>query len=141
MNEQSPKQAGEAFVFVSYDRADAAKVREEVEWLRNEGISFRYDEAVATGEGTDKELADALEDAVKVLFFVSDASMASNACRREIAFASLRGLEILQVFLDEGGLTDDIRQDHHLGRVFQTDGNAAHRAELSRALKEPVSRE
>lgn len=138
MNDQSPKQPAKPYVFVSYDQADASKVREEVSWLQSEGISFWSDEAVASGEAETKDHDNALEDAAKVLFYVSNASLASDACRREVAMASLKGLEILQVFLEEGGLTEEVRHSHHLGRVFQTDGSAAHRSELARALKEQV---
>lgn len=69
---------------------------------------------------------------------VSNASLASDDCGREVALASLRGLEILQVFLEEGGLKDEVRDSHHLGRAFQTDASTAHRSELARALKEQV---
>jgi|TARA_Y100000310_G_scaffold341149_3_gene439363 hypothetical protein len=141
MNEQSANQAEEPYVFVTYDGADATKVQEEIEWLQSDGVSFWSKESVAGEEVKSEELADALENAVKVLFFVSSASMDSDDCRREVAFASLRGLEVLQVFLEEGGLTQEIRDSHHLGRVYQVDGSAAHRSELSRALKEPVTRE
>lgn len=138
MNEQSPKQPAEPYVFVSFDQADASKVREEVAWLKSEGISFWPDEAVASGEAEKGDLKNALDDAAKVLFYVSNASLASDACRREVAMASLRGLEILQVFLEEGGLTEEVQDSHHLGRVFQMDESAAHRSELVRALKEQV---
>ncbi|HJN53067.1 MAG: toll/interleukin-1 receptor domain-containing protein [Pseudomonadales bacterium] len=141
MSEQPPKQSKEPYVFVSYARTDASKVQEEIAWLQSEGIRLWYDESADPGEFQPEDLADALEDAQKVLFYVTDAAMESDVCRREIAFASLRGLEILQVFLDEGGLTDEVRDDHHLGRVFQADASGGHRSELALALKEPVTRE
>jgi len=139
MNEQSPDQADDPYVFVSYDKSDASKVREEIAWLRSEGINFWYKEGAAYREIPSEDLGEVLNGALKVLFFVSEASMASETCRRDVAFSSLRGLEILQVFLDEGGLTDDIRDNQHLGRVFQSGGNAAHRTELARALKERIA--
>ena len=140
MSEQTPDEAREPYVFVTYAQADGPRVQEELAWLKGQGINFAYDETVASGDADPDDFAYALEGAVKLLFFVSDAAMASEECRREIAFGSLKGLEVLQVFLDEGGLTDDIRNDQHLGRAYQVDGDATHRNELAVALKERVTR-
>ena len=61
------------YIFVCYAHEDSAAVYREIEWLSGQGINLWYDEGVSAG----KETAEAMEGAVKILYYISSAALVS----------------------------------------------------------------
>ena len=89
----------EPCVFVCYAHTDAAQVYEEFVWLKADGLNLWYDEGIGGGRVWREEIASALNDARAVLYFVSESSVASAHCNREIGYALDADIPVLPVYL------------------------------------------
>ncbi len=90
----------ESYVFVSYAHADDARVYPLLEDLRARDFNIWYDEGIEPGESWREELATAIEDATRVIYFVSSRSVNSRNCIKEINFALSRDVPITLVYLE-----------------------------------------
>lgn len=114
----------EPFVFVCYAHADSGKVYADLIQVHNQGIQVWYDEGIAAGSSWRAEIAAAIEGASKFLFYISEKSLVSSHCLREVDYALNHDIEILPVYLDDSSLPGEL--DLVLNRV-----QALHRAEDS----------
>ena len=96
------------YVFVCYAHADDSVVYPEIGWLRDQGINIWYDEGIAGGKVWRRSLAEAIQGASRVLYYVSKASLASAHCSREIEYAIDHEIEVVPVYLEEIALTPEL---------------------------------
>ena len=92
-------QGTEPFVFASYAHRDAQTVYSLLAGLRERGTNVWYDEGIEPGSNWRDELAAAIDDCQCLLFFVSDASINSKNCLKEINFALSRNKRIVLIYL------------------------------------------
>ena len=111
----SAYKGSEPYVFVCYAHKDEAAVYPEIKWLHEQGINVWYDEGVEPGTMWRSEIGEAVENAAHVLFYISNNSLTSDHCSREINYALDQSRNILPVYLEEVDLTADLRMG--LGRV------------------------
>ena len=112
------------YVFVCYAHADE-DVYPELRWLQDQGINIWYDEGISAGKVWRAEIAEAIQLAAKFLYYVSQTSLQSEHCNREVHYALDKGIDIVPVYLDGSELTPEL--DLALNRV-----QALHRADDTR---------
>jgi len=96
------------YQFVCYAHDDARAVFRELERLRDLGFNFWYDEGISLGQEWTEELAQAINGAAEVLFFVSPRSVASRNCRNELQYAESRSKKIISIHLEPTELPDGL---------------------------------
>ena len=92
------------FVFICYAHADAPDVYAELQWLRSNGTNIWYDEGIRPGAEWTEELANAIVNCAKMIYFVSPKSAQSRHCRDEVQYAVNHDKEIVVVYLTESQL-------------------------------------
>lgn len=105
----------EDFVFVCYSHSNADKVYTDLVQLKEAGINLWYDEGIPAGTAWRGEIANAIKNASKLIYFISTSSLKSNHCLREVDYALSHDIEILPVYLENVSLPPEL--DLVLGRV------------------------
>ena len=100
-----------ADVFVSYARADRARVAPIVAALEAQGWSVWWDPAIVPGEEFDRQIADELKRASAVLVVWTPVSVASRWVRGEARDGADRGI-LVPVRFDAAELPIDVRALH-----------------------------
>jgi serine/threonine-protein kinase len=95
-------------MFVCYAHRDSQVVYSDLIQLRNEGINLWYDEGIQAGSSWRSEIASAIKGATKLLFFISESSLKSAHCLREIDYALSHDIEIVPVYLENVDLPDEL---------------------------------
>jgi len=90
----------EPYVFVCYAHRDSAVVYADLIHLRDNGVNIWYDEGIPAGTAWRGEIAGAIKGAQKFIFFISEASLRSSHCLREVDYALNHDLEIIPVYLE-----------------------------------------
>jgi tetratricopeptide (TPR) repeat protein len=85
---------------VCFSHANEETVFEEIRTLQDAGLSVYYDEGIAPGHEWTQELADALDGASHLLFFVTAQSVESRQCRNEIQYALDQDKPVVSVYLE-----------------------------------------
>ncbi len=98
-----------------YAHDDEGVVFPEMAWLHEQTINLWYDEGISAGRIWREEIGNAIKGASKVLYYISEASLASDHCDREINFALDHHKSVLPVYLEDVALTTDLEVG--LGRV------------------------
>jgi hypothetical protein len=97
-------------VFVSYARADIARVDPIIKALRQEGLDVWLDlEDIAGATFWRKEIVEAIAECSVVLFFATKPSCSSDSVSKELALANEEKKPILPVFLDDVEISTDLR--------------------------------
>ena len=99
----------EPYVFVCYSHEDAEVVYPELAWLRDQGINLWYDEGIPAGRNWREVVGDSLLGARHLLFYISDRSLRSDHCNREVGLALDEGKDIVPVYLRSVELTSDLK--------------------------------
>lgn len=99
----------DSYVFVCYAHVDQQTVYPEITVLKDSGINIWYDEGISGGRVWRREVGSAIENADCVLFYVSEASLRSDHCSREINFALDQHKKIIPVYLEDVELTTDLK--------------------------------
>ena len=89
------------YVFASYCHEDASRVYPCIEHMAREGYRIWFDEGIIPGDEWQETIADRLAGCDVFVAFITENSMASHNCRREINFAVQRGKTIISLFLDD----------------------------------------
>ncbi len=134
-----PAYRGDApYVFVCYAHEDEDVVYPEIGWLYKQGIHLWYDEGISAGKVWRAEIAAAIQDCSKVLYYISAASLSSEHCNREVDYALDKGSEIVPVYLEDVDLTPEL--DLALNRVqaLYRDRGASHQQRLMNVLGQTV---
>jgi tetratricopeptide (TPR) repeat protein len=88
------------YVFVCYAHKDSAIVYADLVHLRDNGVNIWYDEGIPAGTAWRGEIAGAIKGAQKFIYYVSEASLKSSHCLREVDYALSQELEIIPVYLE-----------------------------------------
>lgn len=106
--------------FISYAHSDAGMVYPHLDAFEKSGLRFWYDKGIAIGSDWNEELERRLSSAGIVIAFISERSVQSRYCRREIKYADIIGKPIAPIRLDnaalEGALSfilSDLQQFDH----------------------------
>lgn len=98
----------DSYIFVCYAHADSDSVYSDLVQVRSKGINLWYDEGIPAGSSWRSEIAAAIKGATKFLFFISEASLASSHCLREVDYALNHDIEIIPVYLDDSCLPGEL---------------------------------
>jgi hypothetical protein len=104
-----PTAAGTPYVFVCYSHDQRETVREQIGWLRTQGFTIWYDEAIEAGSRWSEDLASAVDGCAAFLFFLCPRSVGSRHCLDEVHFALECGRPIVPVELAPVTLTPGLR--------------------------------
>lgn len=109
MNKPFPAYDGtESYVFVCYAHGDLENIYPDLVALTHKGIHLWYDEGITAGSSWRAEIAAAIKGAERFLFFISETSLESTHCLREVDFAINNDIEIIPVYLDDSSLTGEL---------------------------------
>ena len=89
------------FIFVSYAHKDSREVFDLIEKLAARGYRIWYDEGIEPGSEWPENIANHLLHAEMVLAMITNDSMDSVNCRREINYAMSKGKPLLSVVLEK----------------------------------------
>ena len=96
-------------MFVCYAHRDSETVYTDLTQLDQLGIKLWYDEGIPAGSTWRAEIASAIRGATKLVFFISEASLESTHCLREVDYALSNDIEIVPVYLDDIALPEDLQ--------------------------------
>ena len=105
----------ESYAFACYSHQDADSVYADLKEMGSHGINLWYDEGISAGSSWRAEIAAAISGAKQFIFFISDKSLKSSHCLREVDYALNHDIEILPIYLEECSLPAEL--DLVLGRV------------------------
>jgi tetratricopeptide (TPR) repeat protein len=105
----------EPYAFVCYSHTDSDSVYSDLIELNGNGINLWYDEGISAGSSWRANIAEAITGAKQFIFFISDASLNSTHCLREVDYALNQEIEIVPVYLEECSLPPEL--DLVLNRV------------------------
>lgn len=98
----------EPYVFVCYAHKDSDSVYADLTEVHNNGVHLWYDEGISAGSSWRADIATAIKGATKFLFYISETSLASSHCLREVDYALSNDIEIIPVYLDNSGLPGEL---------------------------------
>lgn len=75
------------YVFICYAHDERDTVVEQIDWLRSQGLTVWFDEAMEAGSRWSDDLARAVEGCSAFLYFLSPRSVSSRYCLDEVHFA------------------------------------------------------
>ena len=91
----------ESYIFISYCHQDSARVYPYIEALSRAGYRLWYDEGITPGDEWTENIAKHLEGSSVFVAFITEASLNSHNCRREINYAVQRNKNFVSLFLDD----------------------------------------
>ncbi len=133
----------EPYVFVSYSHDDADAVYPELRWLKQQGFNIWYDEGISAGAEWRQEIALAIQNCALLLFYVSESSVNSPHCIRELNFALDEARPHLAVHLEPAELPAAVRMSisGQQGMLKHALPNADYVQRLPAALRSVISGE
>ncbi len=96
-----PYEGDEQYIFVSYCHKDKAYVFPIIERLAKDGYRVWYDEGIDPGSEWPEIIAHHLNGCAACIAFITENSLNSHNCRREINFALLKKKSFLSIVLEE----------------------------------------
>ena len=75
------------YVFICYAHDERETVVEQIDWLRSQGLTVWFDEAIEAGSRWSDDLARAVEGCSAFVYFLSPRSVSSRYCLDEVHFA------------------------------------------------------
>jgi hypothetical protein len=124
----------EPYLFVCYSHEDSVVVYPELQWLHEQGVNVWYDEGISAGSNWLARIGDSLTNASHVLFYISEHSLQSDHCNREINFSLNEGKTIIPVYLSDVELTSDLKVGLNRIQALQREQNADYQNHLLQAL-------
>ena len=97
------------YVFVCYAHDDRDIVVEQIRWLKSQGFSVWFDEAIEAGSRWSDDLARAVEGCAAFLYFMSPRSVSSRHCLDEVHFALECSRPIVPVEIAPATLTPGLK--------------------------------
>ena len=95
-----PYEGNEKYIFVSYCHKDKEMVFPIIEQLVKDGYRIWYDEGIDPGTEWPEIIAQHLNECLAVLAFITENSLNSHNCRREISFALLKKKLFISIILE-----------------------------------------
>ena len=100
-----PYEGDENYIFISYCHKDKAKVFPIIEQLAKDGFRVWYDEGIAPGEDWPEIIAAHLNACECCIAFISNQSLGSHNCKKEINYAVFLNKFFVSVFLEPVEMT------------------------------------
>lgn len=97
----SPYEGNEKYIFISYCHKDKDLVYPVIEHMAKDGYRIWYDEGINPGSDWPEVIAEHLDRCSICVSFLTENSVNSHNCRREINFALLKKKIFISVFLDK----------------------------------------
>ncbi|MFT6436383.1 MAG: CheY-like chemotaxis protein/TolB-like protein [Candidatus Azotimanducaceae bacterium] len=97
------------YLFVSYAHLDDGLVMPEIEWLNHNGFNVWYDHGITGGSEWREEIAQKIKHASQILFFVSENSVHSPVCMKEVSYALAGGGKVLPIYLTPAVLPEGLK--------------------------------
>lgn len=101
-------QGTDPYVFICYAHRDAEHVYADLVQLNEEGVKLWYDEGIQAGTSWRSGIASAIKSATKLVFFISESSLNSTHCLREIDYALSHDIEIVPIYLESVSLPGEL---------------------------------
>jgi hypothetical protein len=98
-----------SYVFVCYAHDERETVVAQIDWLKGQGFTVWFDEAIEAGSRWSDDLARAVEGCAAFLYFLSPRSASSRYCLDEVHFALECGRPIVPVEVAPVTLTPGLR--------------------------------
>jgi len=125
-------------VFMSYSSVDEAVVRDDVQWLEEEGIkAWFFQRGIKAGhQNYGEAIVENLKKAGVVLFYLSASSNNSDACADEAKIAKEENKRIISIKVDDVKVSDKLRYylPHDYQSVVRYEGLHGYRHKLLSAL-------
>lgn len=96
-----PYEGSEPYIFISYCHQDRERVYPYLEMMARDGYRIWYDEGITPGDEWTENIAKHLETSSVFIAFITESSLNSHNCRREINFAVQRNKNFVSLFLDD----------------------------------------
>jgi len=125
----------DSYVFVCYAHKNSDTVYADLTRLDEEGVNLWYDEGIQAGSSWRAEIAGAIQGASKLLFFISQASLVSSHCLREVDFAVNHDIEIVPVYLDDAVLPAELELVLNRVHALYREKDARYMEHLVEALR------
>jgi TolB-like protein len=129
----------EPYVFVCYAHEDGDTVYPEMVWLREQGTNLWYDEGISAGKNWRAVIGDSLLGARHVLFYISERSLKSDHCNREINLALDEGKDVVPVYLEDVELTSDLKVGLNRVHALHRDQDVSYQPHLLNALRQSTT--
>ena len=94
-------EGNEPYVFISYAHKDSVQVLKVLSYISERGLRIWYDDGIAPGSEWPEYIATHLDRAAAVISFITENSVNSPNCRREITFALSRNKPFVSVYLEK----------------------------------------
>ena len=101
MSQPKAYKGSEPYIFISYAHADSERVFPIITALQERGYRVWYDAGIEAGTEWPEYIAEHLDGCAAFLAFVSEGSMNSHNCRREINFAIELRKEPMVIYLED----------------------------------------
>lgn len=126
----------EPYVFVCYSHRDSDSVYADMQALNELGINLWYDEGISAGTTWRSVIAASIPGSKQFIFYISETSLKSAHCLREVDYALNHDMEIIPVYLEDCRLPPEL--DLVLNRVHALfkHKDAMYFEHLQEALKE-----
>lgn len=98
------------FIFVSYAHKDDAEVAPIVGYLQKRGYNVWFDGGIKPGKDWDEVLKKKVESCSCFLCFISEHSMSSSECRKEIVRARNANRPLISIFLENATIPQEIEE-------------------------------
>ena len=121
-------------MFVCYAHEDSDVVYPEMAWLHEQGLNLWYDEGISAGKNWRAAIGDSLLGASHVLFYISEHSLQSDHCNREINLALDEGKDVIPVYLEDVELTSDLKVGLNRVQALHRDQDVSYQQHLLQAL-------
>lgn len=96
-----PYEGRDSYIFVSYCHEDEARVYPLIESMVRDGCRIWFDEGIIPGDEWQETIANHLAGCDLCIAVISEKSLSSHNCRREINYAIQRNKTIISLFLDD----------------------------------------
>ena len=100
-----PYEGNEKYIFISYCHKDKAIVFPIIEQLARDGYRLWYDEGIDPGSEWPEIIASHLNGCYVCIAFISNQSLDSHNCRREVNFALLKKKNFISIVIEPVKMT------------------------------------
>lgn len=105
-----PYEGDEPYIFISYSHTDSETVFEIMKKLTDAGFRIWYDKGIEFGSTWPKELADHIDNCDILIAFISQNSMKSFHCQKEIDYAKNKNKKMFPICLFDVELTPELKK-------------------------------
>ncbi len=130
-----PYEGKRPYLFISYSHRDSREVLETITLLHSRKLRLWYDEGIPAGSDWPKNIEEHMQSCSMVLFFVSEAAMASPNCRSEVQAALALNKPLFILPLKETQSDEEWRTLLLRGTILSSSDDARTRAETVLSCK------